>query len=212
VMRTELKQILSVPFDLAKGRLIVDVNLGPDQPVPHPLTSVKRLYLVRGNQRREIHTLNDLCREVRLLSQRDAVSYLRLSTAAPFTWYLFQFQSPNVSRIDVIDRSTITSDFTYSEPGMDAVEKTFRNGVCGILDHKLYISLNIPPISVMNYGDAFVVERPLYVEQRRESRVVSRQIQVLRQRVSKVGCVDDLKTYLLPDRIAHAIDWLILKV
>jgi len=140
--------VLLVPFDLMKGQLMVTIKFVSGQPVPHTVTSARRLYLVRGNQRREIHALNDLCREVKLLSPRAALSYVRLPTTAPYTWYLFQQDTPYTSRIEAVDRSTITPDFTYSKPTRVNVEKTIPNGVCGIVDHDLFVSLKIPPTTV----------------------------------------------------------------
>jgi len=198
---------LTTAFEVIDGRLEVLLFIQRGRSYPIPSKGYKRIYLIGKTYLVEVDNLGVLEGQVRILSPEAALAYVRLpSTASTF----FLFPKPLRREIDIIDRDTLNLNVVYGDRVELQSLQQSSNGFCGILDHRLYQSLHLPPTLGETESRGYRIQRLLYVEHLdRDGQVADRKVVLVRQFVGHNGHVTNLSEQKMPEAMVNAVRWVI---
>jgi len=198
---------LTTAFEVVDGRLEVLLFIQRGRSYPIPSNTYRRVYLIGKTYLVEVDNLGILEGQVRIGSPAAALEYVRLPSAPP-TYFLFP--KPLRQEIDIIDRDALSLHDVYGNRVELKSLQHCSNGFCGIIDHRLYQSLPLPPTRVETRGRDYRVQRLLYREHLdREGQVIARNVVLVRQFVSHNGHVTNLSEEKMPEAMASAVRWVI---
>jgi hypothetical protein len=148
---------LQTPFEVAEGQIALCHKYEGLFYCRH--CNNDRLYFLTDTDRIEITSLKQLKGRVKILTPRDALAYVRITTAPGLYNAMAKIQE--FKEAEVIRHARINDDLTYGVKCLASILTTFSNGHSGLVSDALAKQRKYPDAQCRPVEDGFEVRRLL---------------------------------------------------